>query len=68
MPLCLAEPDALRRASSTRFTRPYGYCRAGKEGPNCDVPINECVRGTASCSPRATCIDTEAGYECRCFW
>lgn len=40
----------------------------GMEGPDCDVPINECVRGTASCSPRATCIDTKAGYECRCFW
>ncbi|PRW59651.1 nitrilase 2 isoform A [Chlorella sorokiniana] len=45
-----------------------GRAGTGKEGPDCDVPINECVRGTASCSPRATCIDTEAGYECRCFW
>ena len=42
--------------------------RAGKEGPACDVPINECVRGTAVCDPKAACVDTDAGYSCECWW
>lgn len=40
----------------------------GLEGPDCNVPINECVRGTAQCDPHATCIDTDAGYTCQCWW
>lgn len=40
----------------------------GYDGPDCKTPINECVRGTADCDKNAACIDTDSGYDCRCFF
>lgn len=40
----------------------------GMEGPDCNIAVNECVRGTAVCDPHATCVDTDAGYACQCWW
>ena len=50
----------------TQTVQPGPPPPAGMEGPNCDVPINECVRGTAACSANATCLDTPSGYTCQC--
>lgn len=40
----------------------------GFEGPTCNIPINECVRGTDTCDPNAACLDTETGYTCKCYY
>lgn len=60
-----ADVAAPRNCSATWVDGEPG---TGMEGPRCDVPINECVRGTATCAAEAACIDTRLGYECRCFW
>lgn len=38
------------------------------EGQDCSIPINECVRGTDNCGPHASCIDTQTGFSCQCYW
>ncbi|PSC76452.1 nitrilase 2 [Micractinium conductrix] len=60
-----AAPTVSNDCSSTWVD---GEAGTGKEGPACDVPINECVRGTAVCDPKAACVDTDAGYSCECWW
>jgi hypothetical protein len=41
-------------------------CPYGREGTDC-IDINECVRGTDTCSKHAACINTQGGFECKCF-
>lgn len=41
-------------------------CPAGYEGPNCNIDINECARGTADCGTGALCINAQGGYNCTC--
>jgi mannan endo-1,4-beta-mannosidase len=40
----------------------------GAEGPECTIPINECVRGTDNCGENASCLDTDEGFECKCYF
>lgn len=50
-------------------SRIRGIPGTGLEGPQCDVEINECVRGTSDCDPNAACIDLNAasgGWACEC--
>lgn len=42
-------------------------CGPGWEGAQCDIDINECVRGTADCSLNAACINIQGGFSCQCF-
>ncbi|KAK9845545.1 hypothetical protein WJX84_003268, partial [Apatococcus fuscideae] len=37
------------------------------EGPNCDIDIDECVRGTSGCAQSAACNNTQGGFTCQCF-
>ena len=41
------------------------WCRY--EGPQCDMDINECVRGTHNCAGNSTCINTEGSFNCICW-
>ena len=43
-------------------------CEAGKEGPTCSVSVNECLRGLDNCGENAACVDTDAGFECECYY
>jgi len=45
-----------------------GKAGTGLEGPTCKNDINECVRGTANCDPNAACIDTQSGFDCKCYY
>jgi mannan endo-1,4-beta-mannosidase len=47
--------------------QPVPDCPTGYEGPNCDLDINECVRGTDDCDLNAACINTVGGFQCQCF-
>lgn len=38
------------------------------EGAECATDINECVRATDDCSGNATCINTDGGFTCSCWW
>ena len=43
----------------------------GLEGPNCDVEIDECSRGTHDCGSGARCVDLDAasgGWACECSY
>lgn len=43
----------------------------GAEGPDCEIDINECSRGTSDCDPNASCLDLPAdsgGWVCTCRW
>lgn len=42
--------------------------RGRYEGAQCDVDINECVRGTAGCVTNAACVNSNGGYTCQCYW
>ncbi len=46
---------------------PSPPCANGKEGPTCDVDVNECARGTDVCPVNAACVDNVGGYNCTCF-
>ena len=37
------------------------------EGPNCNVDINECVRGTSNCGTNSSCSNTVGGFTCTCW-
>lgn len=39
----------------------------GYEGVDCDIDINECVRGTAGCDLHAGCVNSDGGFECQCY-
>lgn len=56
-----------RPAPDCSATRVGGREGTGKEGPRCDVDINECARGTAGCDPNAACTNSVGGYTCTCF-
>ena len=43
-------------------------CSGRYEGPSCEIDINECVRATAGCAANAGCINTDGGYQCKCYW
>lgn len=38
------------------------------EGVNCDIPVNECLRGLDNCGENASCLDTEDGFTCECYY
>lgn len=48
--------------SSCRHTWVNGVPGTGFEGPQCDIDINECVRGTAKCPPNAGCLNSRGGF------
>ncbi|KAK9841349.1 hypothetical protein WJX74_004374 [Apatococcus lobatus] len=59
-----ARTPAVKDCSSTRVN---GTAGTGYEGPNCDIDIDECVRGTAGCASSAACRNTPGGFTCQCF-
>lgn len=38
------------------------------EGPDCNININECVRGTDNCPANSGCVDSDGGFSCPCYW
>lgn len=69
-------PVARCPAGAARAAAPAPDCAAsrvggaegtGREGPRCDVDINECARGTAGCDPNAACTNTPGGFACPCY-
>ncbi|KAL4423208.1 hypothetical protein ABPG77_000341, partial [Micractinium sp. CCAP 211/92] len=68
---CVVNPQSAapaEPATDCKQTWVDGQPGTGMEGPDCNIAINECVRGTAVCDPHATCVDTDAGYACQCWW
>ena len=41
-------------------------CDPGWSDSNCDMDINECVRGTDICHKYGDCHNTEGSYTCSC--
>lgn len=39
-----------------------GIAGTGFEGPDCNLDINECVRGTSGCPDNSACVNTEGGF------
>lgn len=54
-------------AKSCASTLVGGLPGTGLEGGACNVDINECVRGTDNCAVNATCINTNGGFQCKCW-
>lgn len=44
------------------MTRISGIEGTGFEGEDCEIDINECVRGTSRCSENSACVNTEGGF------
>lgn len=65
---CAAPAANVTAPPSCAATEVRGLAGTGMEGPGCDIPINECVRGTDDCGANSACLDTEAGFTCQCYW
>ncbi|KAK9815739.1 hypothetical protein WJX72_008765 [[Myrmecia] bisecta] len=67
IPGCTPAPAPPITAKGCASTYVNKKPQTGYEGVNCDIDINECVRGTAGCAANSTCINTAGGYQCKCW-
>jgi mannan endo-1,4-beta-mannosidase len=49
-------------------TPPVPSCDPGFAGANCELPVNECLRGLDTCGKNAACLDTADGFSCECYY
>ncbi|KAH9523886.1 hypothetical protein Btru_047324 [Bulinus truncatus] len=54
--------------SNCNKTNGLCYCKAGWNGTNCDLDINECDSGTHKCnvSKHERCVNIQGSYDCVC--
>lgn len=66
---CVESPaGVVKDPISCKHTWVDGVPGTGFEGPHCDIDVNECVRGTATCPPDAGCLNLRGSFRSVVFY